>query len=290
LFVRYIEICRMLGDLTESCGRGFLPSAKIFQMESMLLRWLDDMPSHLRLPAIPRAENFISRQLHLPYLMSIMIFSRFRARGVSREAVLAASSCAGIFESFLSRDEVKYLAPVFTIYCICSGFTLLTLYHDATMWSAAQADLNVILKGLSELSKSWRSAIGGLKALQSAIQAKERNRISRPPGKVDTTSTEWRIFFSYFPDHVCRLRTAYESRVAETMPQRSVDIPATTFDSRQLNEQQFDQQTPLSGHVQQIDYSLGEGVFDTGAVDLFGYDHFGSWLLNEPSIAALGGA
>jgi hypothetical protein len=280
----------MLGDLTESCGRGFLPSAKRFQTESMLLRWLEDMPASLRLPAIPRAENFTSRQLYLPYLMCVMIFSRFRTRGSSREAVLAASYCAGIFESFLSRDEVKYLAPVFTIYCICSGFTLLTLYSDARMWSAAQDDLNVILKALSELSKSWRSAIGGLKALQSAIQAKERTCISRLPGRAQTTSIEWCPFFSYFPEHLCQLRTAYESQVEGTPSQRSADLPITSFETQRMSECQFDQQRPLSGHDQHIDYSLGEEVFDTGAVDLFGYDHFGNWLLNEPSRAALGGA
>jgi hypothetical protein len=280
----------MLGNLTESCGRGFLPSPKRFQTEILLLRWLEDMPTSLRLPAIPRAENFTSRQLYLPYLMCVMIFSRFRTRGASREAVLAASYCAGIFESFLSRDEVKYLAPVFTIYCICSGFTLLTLYSDAAMWSAAQADLNIILKALSELSKSWRSAIGGLKALQSAIQAKERTSISTVSGKAQGTSIEWRSFFNYFPEHLCRLRTAYESRAEETPSQRSADLPTTEIETRRMSECQLDQQTPLSGHAQHIDYSLGEEVFDTGAVDLFGYDHFGNWLLNEPSIAALGGA
>ncbi|OAL03784.1 hypothetical protein IQ06DRAFT_243908, partial [Phaeosphaeriaceae sp. SRC1lsM3a] len=174
LFVRYVEICRMLGDLTDYCNRGFLPSPQRFQMESALHRWLEDMPSDFRLSDTPGVENFASRQLHLPYLMSVMIFARFTSKRVSRTAVLAASYCAGIFETFLARDEIRFLAPVFTIYCISSGFTLLTLFDHPNLWSSAQTDMNIILKSLSQLSKNWRSAIGGLKALQAAIKRKER--------------------------------------------------------------------------------------------------------------------
>jgi hypothetical protein len=245
------------------------------------------MPSNLRLSDAPRAENFTARQLHLPYLMSVMIFSRFTAKGVSRTAVLAASYCAGIFESFLSRDEVKFLAPVFTIYCISSGFTLLTLYHHPQIWSAAQVDLNVILKALSELSKNWRSAIGGTKALQSAIQAKERN------GRVNFRSilglkvSEDDPFFKHFPDYLCRLRAPYDAQIAETLDFLGASPPTSSMPQLPTP---LDPQLPLADQSESSVFTFGDEPFDTGAIDLFGYDHFGSWLLNEPSIAALGGA
>jgi hypothetical protein len=283
LFIRYVEICRLLGDLTECCDRGFLPSSKRFQIEGTLLRWLDEMPSRLRLPDIPSVDNFNSRQVHMPYLMSIMILSRFTAKGVSRTAILAASSCAGILEGFLSRDEVKFLAPVFTIYCISSGFTLLTLYRYPQLWSAAQADMNIILKSLSELSKHWRSAIGGLKAVQSAIQAKKRSGTVKQNLPLGLRIREWDAFFSYFPDHLCRLRAPYDAQIAEFPSFVGESSPVPIYEHQQNNDHSIsDCQTPVSGRVHHSTFFP--------AVDLFGYDHFGSWLLNEPSIAALGGA
>jgi hypothetical protein len=280
----------MLGDLTEHCDRGFLPSAKRFQTESTLLRWLHQMPLSFRLSDAPNDDNFTSRQLHLPYLMSVMIFARFTAKGVSRTAVLAASYCAGIFESFLSRDEVKFLAPVFTIYCISSGFTLLTLYHHPHLWSVAQADMKIILQGLAELSKTWRSAIGGLKALQSAIHAKERTVFVRPISTMNMGGEEGNTFFRYFPDQFCRLRAPFDTRVTES-PAFSGEVPTgSTFESQQDTNRPNDDHQPLPSELMSSVYFFDEQAFDTGAVDLFGYDHFGSWLLNEPSIAALGGA
>ncbi|ORX95659.1 hypothetical protein BCR34DRAFT_644065 [Clohesyomyces aquaticus] len=180
LFVRYVEICRILGDLTECCAREFLPSSKIFEIEGGLIRWIDQMPLELRVIDSPCGADFNPRQIHLPYLMSMMILLRFTARGKSRSAVLAASYSAGIFEGMLGRDEVRFLAPVFTIYCICTGFTLLTLFSEPRFWPAAQLGLNIIMRCLSELSKRWRSAIGGLKAIQSALKTKEwRSQTSR---------------------------------------------------------------------------------------------------------------
>ena len=140
LFIRYVEICRLLGDLTECCARHYLPNSKRFDIEASLLRWPESLSPALRLPSTPSATNFNARQLHLPYLMSIMVCSRFTTRGVSRPAVLAASYACGIFEGFLARDEVRFLAPVFTIYCLCSGFTLLSLYPFPALWTAAQSD------------------------------------------------------------------------------------------------------------------------------------------------------
>jgi hypothetical protein len=280
----------MLGDLTEHCDRGFLPSAKRFQTESTLLRWLHQMPLSLRLSDAPNDDNFTSRQLHLPYLMSVMIFARFTAKGVSRTAVLAASYCAGIFESFLSRDEVKFLAPVFTIYCISSGFTLLTLYHHPHLWSVAQADMKIILQGLAELSKTWRSAIGGLKALQSAIHAKERMVFVRPISTMNMRGEEGDTFFRHFPDQLCRLRAPFDTRVTKS-PAFSGEVPTdSTFESQQDTNRPNADHQPLPSELMSSVYFFDEQAFDTGAVDLFGYDHFGSWLLNEPSIAALGGA
>lgn len=279
----------MLGDLTDYCNRGFLPSPQRFQMESALLRWLDDMPISLRLSETSSIENFASRQLHLPYLMSVMIFARFTAKKISRPAVLAASFCAGIFETFLAREEIKFLAPVFTIYCISSGFTLLTLYGKPNLWPSAEKDLNIILKSLLQLSKNWRSAIGGLKALQAAVARKERIGMVGMINEEILEHSEGEAYFSQFPTSLCRLRNPYETQLAESLALLGEDQSAT-FEPQQENANLTPLTTPFAERAQSSSFFPGEESFDSGAMNMFGYEHFGSWLLNEPSIAALGGA
>jgi hypothetical protein len=223
--------------------------------------------------------------------MSVMIFARFTAKGISRTALLAASYCAGIFQTFLSREEVRFLAPVFTIYCISSGFTLLTLYHHPHLWSMAQADMKSILQSLSELSKTWRSAIGGLRALQSAIQAKERMSLVNPILTLVSEREENEAFFRYFPNRLCRLRALYDTGVTESPASLSGEHAVSTIEPRQDHGRSHPEHQPaFAEHGTSLALFLENEAFDTGAAGLFGYDHFGSWLLNEPSIAALGGA
>jgi hypothetical protein len=277
LFIRYVEICRLLGDLTECCARHYLPNSKRFDIEASLLRWPDSLIPALRLPSTPSAANFNARQLHLPYLMSIMVCSRFTTRSVSRPAILAASYSCAIFEGFLARDEVRYLAPVFTIYCLSSGFTLLSLYPFPALWTTAQSDYNIIRSTLSELSKRWRSAIGGLKAIQSALQCRERAIIGQPLRPLEAGRPDWDPFSGGFPMELCKMHNPYDLEVAAQT--RELELAAHA-ELNQGNGDGDDITIPVP-HSTHEPFGYDESPYNS-TWDLFQYDHFGNWLLHEP--------
>lgn len=217
LFVPYTEVCRILGDITEACSRNSLTQDKKRHFESLLFRWPRVLPEHLRFSHKPANSDiyvlspyqFNVRQLHLPYFVSLTIVGRSTSTDtISPQAILSASFVAGIFEEFLSRDEIKYLAPIFTRYCIASGFFLASLQPIPELWEACQPDLQVLQLCLKELGKRWKSAIGGSKALEGFINAKKNG-----PSKVMKTpqwlTAEQQHLFDGFALDLCRMWTPY---------------------------------------------------------------------------------
>ena len=183
LFIPYVEICCLLGDLVECCSRRRMGSTQRLHVEAVLFRWTRTLPSNLSLsPKQPHtktydllAHNFNARQLHVPYFISLIILARPTAASgeVSSVPVLAASFVAGIYEYFLASDQVKFLSPVFTNFCLVASIVLLSVRPFPDLWEAIQPDLEVMRKCLNELSKRWRSAIGASKALQKAIEIRK---------------------------------------------------------------------------------------------------------------------
>ena len=180
LFIPYIDICCLLGDLIECCSRKRMSYAKRTQVESRLFRWTRTLAPHLRISQ-KRGDgdayellpyDLKSRQLHMQYFLSLAILVRSTSASgtLPPGAVLAASFAAGMYEDFLARDQVKLLPPVFTTFCLVSGIILLSVRAYPDLWEVAQIDLGFIKRSLLELSKRWRSAIGASKALQRAME------------------------------------------------------------------------------------------------------------------------
>ncbi|KAH8806164.1 putative fungal-specific transcription factor [Xylogone sp. PMI_703] len=217
LFIPHAEICCILGDITESCSRNTLSQEKKQHYESLLFRWPRVLPEHLRFSHRPvnsdtyvlSSYKFNVRQLHLPYFVSLAIIGRSISSDViSPQAILSASFVAGIFEEFLSRDEIKRLAPIFTRYCVAASFILVSLQPFPELWDACQPDLQVLRACLKELGKRWKSAIGGSKALETFINARKHSlgRVMKTPLWLST----WQQYlFDGFALELCRMWTPY---------------------------------------------------------------------------------
>lgn len=219
LFIPYVEICCLLGDLTEACSRGGVSRAKRLHCESVLFRWPRVLPEHLCLSQKQgtsnsytlSAYNFNARQLHLPYFVSLAILGNSGlADTVSPQAIIAASFVAGIYEEFLARDEIRFLAPIFGRYCLAAGIFLVSLRPFPNLWEAAQPDLEIFQICLKELSKRWRSAVGGLKALQWVINTRRdrTNNVLKSPAWLNL---EQQRFFDRFAPDLCRMWIPYEN-------------------------------------------------------------------------------
>ncbi|KFY57870.1 hypothetical protein V496_06321 [Pseudogymnoascus sp. VKM F-4515 (FW-2607)] len=222
LFIPYVEICCLLGDLVECCSRRRMCNTQRLHVETVLFRWTRTLPSNLSLsPKQPHtktydllAHNFNARQLHVPYFICLIILARPTAASgeVSSVPVLAASFVAGIYEYFLARDQVKFLSPVFTNFCLVASIVLLSVRPFPDLWDAIQPDLEVMQKCLDELSKRWRSAIGASKALQKAIDIRKAHLPSEGSSLRRPTSAQLALFEGFSVD-LCRIWPVYEPQM-----------------------------------------------------------------------------
>lgn len=211
LFAAYTNICCILGDISETCSRNTMTLAKHQNFETLLQEWPSQVPEHLRFPSFGMStEIYMSlqsqlnlRQLHLPYLLSLAIIGRsLKNETISAQPVIAASFVAGIFRDFLARDEIKHLAPIFSRYCIASGFFLALLQPLAEVWTACQPDMEVFRKSLQELGQRWKSAKAGLRALEHFISLREKQPRRAVQKVVWLTDRQMRLF-DCFPREYC---------------------------------------------------------------------------------------
>jgi hypothetical protein len=150
-----------------------------------------------------------TRQLQIPYFIAIAIIGRPSAKGiVSAQSILAASFVAGIFEELLVRDDISRLAPIFNRYCVAASFFLISVRPFSELWEACQPDLQILRLSLVELSKRWKSAIGGSKALESILSFRQHNA-TPSTAKTSWLTPEQRFFFDGFPLELCRMWKPY---------------------------------------------------------------------------------
>ncbi|KFY17832.1 hypothetical protein V492_00361 [Pseudogymnoascus sp. VKM F-4246] len=285
LFIPYVEICCLLGDLVECCSRRRMCSARRLHVETVLFRWTRTLPSNLSLsPKQPHtktydllAHNFNARQLHVPYFICLIILARPTAASgeVSSVPVLAASYVAGIYEYFLARDQVKFLSPVFTNFCLVASIVLLSVRPFPDLWEAIQPDLEVMQKCLDELSKRWRSAIGASKALQKAIDIRKAHLPGEGPSLTRPTRAQLDLFEEFSAD-LCRMWPIYEPQMtlygSDSTAQENVGFqgnPGGVF-------------IPISDQiaipVADVDYVTEGGQQDLMNLDFGG---IGEWFLND---------
>ncbi|KAF2742568.1 hypothetical protein M011DRAFT_412380 [Sporormia fimetaria CBS 119925] len=222
LFSAYVGISCILGDLTQSYLRkhGLQEQKKSF--EDRLFRWLKTLPTHLQLcqpvegrPLKPY--SFEVRQLHVQYFCTLVILYRPSDPKLapSTAALLASSFIAGIFEDFMARDELRYLGPIFTFYCLTAGMAQLSCYRYTGILDIAEENLSIIARALEELSKRWPSGEGSLKHLMDV-----REKVTqRPPfghfPDVSLPNSTLDFFTDFGPD-LCRMWHPIFERLPQT--------------------------------------------------------------------------
>ncbi|KAL3486780.1 hypothetical protein BJX62DRAFT_228498 [Aspergillus germanicus] len=183
LFIYYVEICSILGHLTQCCRRDSLTRRTRQSVCKSLQRWIHGLPDSLRLFAnaepldgefsstekVLSPYDFEARQLHIPYLICLIILCRAPSsqHAPSATAILASSHIVAIFEDFLARDELQFLGSIFTFYLLAAGLGILSCRRVPVLWSKAQPSMQTIYASLEELAKRWPSAAAPLRVLRS---------------------------------------------------------------------------------------------------------------------------
>ncbi|OQU98196.1 Fungal specific transcription factor domain-containing protein [Cladophialophora immunda] len=196
-FSLYMDICKVLGDLVECYRRGFMSNVHRSSLENSLHLWRLRLCQYESVDAdrdISQAtdQSLVFRQLKLPYLTALVLFSKSQRTPstlkcssasnlrISATASIAASLSAGIFKSILEHDEIQYLGPVFTIYAYSASMALLRLWAYPKLWQAAQPDLQTLREALLSLARHDSEMADAAKALDNAVESLKTTRQHRP--------------------------------------------------------------------------------------------------------------
>ncbi|KAJ5987754.1 hypothetical protein N7481_002964 [Penicillium waksmanii] len=241
LFIHYASICCILGDLTESCSRSALSQAKKDHFRSLLFRWPRTLPPSLQISYqkpdtddyLLSAYNLNTRQLHIPYFIGLAIVGRPSTKGtVSAQSILAASFVAGIFDELLARDDIGHLAPIYNRYCVAASFFLISLRPFPELWEACQTDLRILRLSLIELSKRWKSAIGGSKALESILTSQKHNAVSFA---VETSwlTPDQQFYFDGYSLELCHMWKPYSRFCDKVALVQGASLPLAPYSVNQ---------------------------------------------------------
>ncbi|KAK5048581.1 hypothetical protein LTR84_005672 [Exophiala bonariae] len=217
LFTSFCHICQLLGDITQYRRRKSFTASKRQKFENALYRWIKELPSELRLfkPTTPTTSttahinslapySFKNRQVAIVYFVILIILHRRDEPSTpsSTPSLLASSFISSIFEEFLSRDELRYLGPVFAFYALAAGLAQMSGYRYAALEAAAEHEFNVISMCLASLSDRWGSAAEAMRSLQAARKAAMRlPKLQREPAGVEDDVYP---YFNDFGPDLCR--------------------------------------------------------------------------------------
>ncbi|KAL1956464.1 hypothetical protein VTO42DRAFT_7262 [Malbranchea cinnamomea] len=208
LFMAYVEIASILGDLTEHSFRGSLGHSNRVAIECRLLRWMEDLHPkfhlHNRQTGQLNPYNFKARQLHVPYFTALSIL--FRPTVLDKPpplaSVLSSSFVAGIIEDFLVRGEVPFLPSVFTFHLLAAALAELASHNYPVLWVKAEQELKLMNQALEELAHRYPSAVGAQRVIKGVTRAIQRQQTQRKPLQL-IDSTEQLQFFSFFGPDLC---------------------------------------------------------------------------------------
>lgn len=177
-------------------------------IEMRLYSWIRDLPDAVRIcnksdgSLLPY--NFKSRQLNLMFFTAIMLLYRPKspAGQPSGAAILASSFSAGIFEDFLARGELGYLAPVFNFHLMTAAYAQLACYKYPAMWSKAEGELDTICTCLVEMAKRYPTAVGAQRVIKAVFRAVKVQKRYDEVALV-TSEPEQMKFFNFLGPDLC---------------------------------------------------------------------------------------
>lgn len=289
LFLAYVQIIQLLGDITECCLRKSLTSKRRLEFENALFRWIKQLPADLRIFTSSEARRPYSLdayQLQVAYFAIIIILYRSPSplSPPSAASLVASSFIAGIFQEFLAKDEICHLGPVFTFYALCAGLSLVPAYRYPSLRSTAEYETSIIKLSLQELSKQWASAVGSLHALRKVIdQVLQQTNLEDP---LPTVSPETVPFFEDFGPALCRqwplVIIQQGNETADTTSDHQALFTNYPMDSAAFIPGLATTTTPpgLLGDSAFSAWNPNLNTFE-GSWEGSGFDWSGSWLLSD---------
>ncbi|KAJ8114984.1 hypothetical protein OPT61_g3262 [Boeremia exigua] len=300
LFATYVAISCILGDLTQSYLRKQGLQEQKKSLEDRLFRWLKTLPDHLQLCRATdgrplKTYSFEARQLHVQYFTVLVILNRplDPKLAPSTASLLASSYIVGIFEDFMARDELRYLGPIFTFYCLTAGMAQLSCYRYSEMTCLAEQGLNIMARALEELSRRWPTAVGSLKHLMDVREkATQRPHLGQSPD-ISLPSTTAQFFSDFGPD-LCQMWHPIHQRLpqAANFAPRELEMAGILQGLRTPSNQHLDLGITADVAAQQMmNIQTTEPSLEPTLLqpqEWFGPYNMGNWLVTDWEQGGLG--
>ncbi|KAK2788589.1 hypothetical protein FQN53_003441 [Emmonsiellopsis sp. PD_33] len=206
LFMTYVEICSILGDLTEHITRGTLGRSSRTTIEHRLFRWMSELPREFHIHDRRTGQlcpyNFKARQLHIPYFFSLSILFRPTVMDTppSVAPVLSSSFVVGIYDEFLARGEIPFLGPVFIFYLLAAALAEVACHNYPLLWAKTEKEFDVINRALDEFAQRFPSALGAQRVVKGVTAAIQKQQSQRPSFELAVSEEQFQFFDFFGPD------------------------------------------------------------------------------------------
>ncbi|KIW66463.1 hypothetical protein PV04_05798 [Phialophora macrospora] len=215
LFMQFVQITSILGDMTEHYRRGTLSDRKKIDLENSLRGWLNAVPSSLRLYRPETGTetktnrlteyNFKFRQLHVLYFTALIILFRHDNKDdpPAPVSLLAASFISGIFEEYLTHEDIPHLSVTSIFYLMVAALLQLSYQRFPSLAAHRNEEIDIMRLSLDGLKKRFPSAIGAERVVNQMM--KQSTTVSDTPQSIQMMLTpEEAEFFAPFGPELCR--------------------------------------------------------------------------------------
>lgn len=175
-FMNFVRITTILGDLSQACLRGGLSHRQRLEFEVQLQDWLQQLPAafHLHDRSSRRSTpyTFRSRQLHVPYFVSLVILFRQKTPekcppGVS---VVAASFISGIFEEYLDWGDIAFVSAPSIFYLLVASLVQASSNRFPVLATHRAKEKSITKNAITELKKRFHTAYGADRVIRSVTK------------------------------------------------------------------------------------------------------------------------
>ena len=185
IFVEYVKICRILGDLCQVLTRhGRINQAERNEFSWRLKEYLNSFPE--RFMVVNKGYDFELAQLHVPILSTISILHRprsvFNLTSANAAGIVAGNLSFRLLQSIELRGQTKLLSSAFSWHLMATSIPHLSALRVPELRSDANHALDELEKVLSTLGKVRPSAqqnLRNVRAIRRAVLAACRNVPSR---------------------------------------------------------------------------------------------------------------
>ncbi|KAK5064635.1 hypothetical protein LTR84_000469 [Exophiala bonariae] len=230
IFVHWVRLCAIIGRVGQHLSHSPEQAAFPAPLAEELVKWTQNLPSHLSLSTIFDREQTFDRDvlaLHLPYLTTVTVLHlNWSTQHPSQPwpeaytaAVLSASCVTHIFKTLLARGEIKFLGAISSWHVAVAIVALLYTQRIEGLAESGAEDIRVLKLTLGELARIWPTTeifvkgFDRLKAFENLPSGKHGQGATASAIDHPTTSSplsdvdwfhgiDWRSYFPNVTVHV----------------------------------------------------------------------------------------